>query len=219
MRMTLALLMFVTIGAAPADDDTNGPHWANDFEAIEIGEEPEDGLVLEGTFTVQSEGEKNKALHLPGAPLGTFGILLGPSERSDVSMTARIRSERKGRRYPAFGVGLCGNSGYRLQVTPGRDEIELLLGDDAVKRVAYEWKSGVWTRLRLEVRTAGEAKWIVRGRAWADGANEPDTWAIEHETETKPRKGGASLWGLPYSSQPVWFDDVIYAPVATQPTP
>lgn len=215
MRMAIVLLM-TTAAFTIADENADAPHWANDFEAIKIGEEPEDGLVLEGTFTVQADGDKNKALHLPGAPLGTFGILVGPRERADISVTARIRSERKGRRYPAFGVGLCGNSGYRLQLTPGRDEIELLLGDDVVKRVAYEWESGVWTRLRLEVRTTGDAKWNVRGRAWVDGADEPKAWAIEHGTETKPRKGGASLWGLPYSSQPIWFDDVVYGPTATQ---
>lgn len=215
MRLFLVLLLTIT-AVAVCDEPAADPLWASGFEKIEVGEAPEDGLVLEGEFAVAQESDKNKALRLPGAPLGTFGMLVGPSRRADVSVTARVLSERKGRRYPAFGVGLCGNSGYRLQVTAGRDELELLLNGETVERVPYEWKSGAWTRVRLEVVATGEADWIVRGRAWIDGDEEPKTWMIETETEKKPRNGGASVWGLPYSGEAIWFDDLVYDAVVSE---
>ncbi len=99
------------------------------FEQAETGTVPEDFLVLDGGFAVKQE-EGNKFLELPGAPLDSFGALFGPSEKSDVAVSARIRSTNKGRRYPTFGVGLNGQSGYKLQVSPGKKALEIYKGDD-----------------------------------------------------------------------------------------
>ena len=51
--------------------------YENDWSAETVGEEPADLFVLDGAFTVM-EMDGDKALALPGAPVGDFGFLFGP---------------------------------------------------------------------------------------------------------------------------------------------
>src|SRR5438874_2648956 len=127
--------------------------YRNDFEKAEIGKVPEDFLVLDGGFAVRQEGG-NKFLELPGAPLGedTFGLLFGPTEPENVSASARIFGTAKGRRFPAFAVGLNGVGGLKLQVSPAKKLVELYRGEEVVATAPYTWEPGSWTLLRLDVR-------------------------------------------------------------------
>ena len=119
-------------------------------------------------MTVKEENG-NKFLELPGAPLDTFGVLFGPTQGSGVAVSARIFGTGKGRRFPSFGVGLNGAGGYRLVVSPAKKALELFKGDESVASGAFEWESGTWTLLKLQVRKSGDA-WKVEGKAWhADG--------------------------------------------------
>jgi len=101
--------------------------YENDFEKSALDKVPDDFLVLDGQFAVKEEGG-NKFLELPGAPLDTFGVLFGPTEKEDTAVSARIFGTGKGRRYPTFAVGLNGQgtSAYRLQVSPAKKALELL---------------------------------------------------------------------------------------------
>src|SRR5437899_12123840 len=94
------------------------------FEKAEPDKVPEDFLVLDGGFAVKEEAG-NKFLELPGAPLDTFGALFGPTEKAGIAVSTRIKGTGKGRRYPTFGVGLNGQGGYRLQVSPAKKALEL----------------------------------------------------------------------------------------------
>lgn len=198
---------------SPASDDPpppageSAPLYATDFESDEIGKTPDNVLVLDGTFTVEQQGD-NKLLAMPGQPLGTHGVLLDPKTAEAVEITARIRAERSGRRYPTFGVGLNGLGGYHLHVSGARRNLEIVHQDKPVKDVAFPWESGKWTTLKLRIDKAGEGKWLVRGKAWQEGADEPVDWMIEYETTDAPPPGRASLWGLPFSDQPIWYDEV-----------
>lgn len=183
--------------------------WTCDFEDVEVGSEPEGVIVLQGEFSVARDGVNN-VLELPGAPLETMGILVGPSRREGVAITARVWGERKGRQAPSFGVGLCGARGYRLMISPMRDALELVREEGVVGRVEYEWKPGGWTHLRLSVEKTAESQWTVRGKAWPRGEPEPQSWAVESRVDEQPPSGGASLWGVPYSAKPIRYDDVVY---------
>src|SRR5947207_12856383 len=132
--------------AAPPKTD-----YRNDFEKADIGKVPEDVLVLDGGFAVQQEGG-NKFLELPGAPLDTFGLLFGPTETNNVSASARIFGTGKGRRFPAFALGLNGVGGLKLQVSPAKKLVELYRGEEVVATAPYTWEAGAWTMLRLDVR-------------------------------------------------------------------
>src|SRR5262249_15033251 len=128
---------------------------------------------------------KNKFLELPGAPLDSFGVLFGPTEKSDLEVNARIFGTNKGRRYPTFGVGLNGQEGYRLQVSPGKKMLELYKADEVIASVGFDWKSGQWTMLKLSVHQAGK-QWIVEGKAWTQGASEPKLPMVTSEQKFEP---------------------------------
>lgn len=178
------------------------------FDKAGIGRLPEGYLILDGMFEIK-QADGNKFIELPGAPLESYAVLFGPQEASDVAVTARIQSKKKGRRYPVFGVGLDGVGGYKLQVVPAKDALELFKGEERVASVEYSWKNDSWTHLRLEVRPAREGEWNVKGKAWTEGVDEPKGWAITFLEKTEPLAGRASIWGSPYSGQPIRFDDLV----------
>jgi hypothetical protein len=178
-----------------------------DFESVSIDSVPEELMILAGQFSVKEIGG-NKALELPGNPLEDFGALFGPAESDGVAVRARIRSESTKRLAPRFGVGLSGVAGYRLLVAPGQNGLQLLKDQQVVASQPFEWKSGTWTSLHLQVRKISEGKWIVEGRAWAHGTPEPKDWSISFEVSEAPPAGKASIWGAPYSGKPILFDDL-----------
>src|SRR5215472_6039238 len=63
--------------------------YQNNFEKEEVGKVPADFMILDGGFAVKEEGG-NKFLELPGAPLDSFAVQFGPTESSDLSVSARI---------------------------------------------------------------------------------------------------------------------------------
>src|SRR5881275_2110098 len=148
--------------------------YENDFEKAELNKVPDDFLVLDGQFAVKEEGG-NKFLELPGAPLDAYGVLFGPTEKEGTAVSARVFGTGKGRRYPTFAVGLNGQgtAAYRLQVSPAKKALELFKGDEVKASVPYEWQSGTWVRLRLQVRKLKEGKWKVEAKAWPEGGKEP----------------------------------------------
>ncbi|HEX3799027.1 MAG TPA: hypothetical protein VH413_10030 [Verrucomicrobiae bacterium] len=207
-RKIAAMMMAAAmcIASARAADDAK-PVYQNNFEQAEVGKVPDDFLVLDGAFAVQV-ADGNKFLELPGAPLDSYGTLFGPTQKAGVSVSARINGTKKGRRFPTFAVGLNGQGGYRLQVSPAKDALEIFKGDESVANVPYQWKSGEWTMLSLQVVKSGEV-WKVEGKAWAQGSTEPAQPLVTFEEKTEPTAGRASIWGSPFSTTPIQFDDLL----------
>jgi len=183
------------------------PLYENDFEKAALDKVPEDFLVLDGRFAVKVESG-NKFLELPGAPLDTFGLLFGPTEKEGTAVSARIFGTGKGRRYPTFAVGLNGQgtSAYRLQVSPAKKALELFKGDEVKATVPYEWQSGAWARLMLQVRKVKDGQWKVEGKVWTD--KEPSAWLVSFDESEQPVAGKASVWGCPYATTPIRFDEL-----------
>ena len=198
-------------GSACLADDAK-PLYENDFEKAEMGKVPEDMMVLDGGFEVKQENG-NKFLELPGAPLDTYNILFGPTVKSEVSVSARIRGTSHGRREPTFAVGLNGQGGYRLQVSASKNELEIFKGDESVAHVAFQWKSGTWTMLKLQVAKSGNI-WKIEGKAWAQGSEEPKKPMISYDETKEPNPGRASIWGSPFSNTPIQYDDFVVKSVA-----
>jgi hypothetical protein len=181
--------------------------YKNDFQQAEAGKIPEDLMVLEGAFAIKEENG-NKFLELPGTPLETFGVLFGPNESAGLAVTARIHGTATGRRAPAFGVGLNGVGGFKLQMAPGKRVIELYRGDQLLASAPAKWHTGSWTILRLAVSKSGPNEWKIEGKAWKEGDKEPAAALLSHIEKTEPTAGKASLWGAPYSGTPIRFDDI-----------
>ena len=204
--MAVVLIALFAQGMAARADDAK-PLFENNFEQAEAGKVPDGFLVLDGEYTVKEEGG-NKFLELPGAPLDSFGVLFGPTVKNDVAVSARIRGTKKGRRFPTFAVGLNGQGGYRLQVSPAKGALEIFKSDASVASVPFDWKSGEWTLLRLQVTKSGDV-WKFEGKAWTQGAAEPAQAMISYEEKEEPSAGRASIWGSPISTTPIQFDDLV----------
>ena len=177
-----------------------------DFEEYEKDSEPDDLFVIEGTFTVIEEDE-SKVLRLEPQPLSESGIIFGKSMKGAGEVSAEIKSTRKRRSTPRFGIGLHGISGYRLRVVPAKKKVELVKSEEVVKTAAFDWASGEWTNLRLVIEGADE-KWIVKGWVWAKGKEAPKEPTISLESDKKPGQGKASIWGTPYAGTPIFFDNI-----------
>lgn len=188
--------------------DQTKPLYEEHFEQAEPGKLPDTLMVLGGEFTVKADGT-NHVLELPGAPLDSYGVLFGPVEKDGVAVGARIFGTAKGRRAPTFGVGLGGVGGWKLQVAPGKQVLELLKDQEVKAKVTFAWKSGEWTQLRLQVRKLADGGWKIEGKAWAQGGAAPKEWMISADEKEEPIGGKASVIGSPFSGTPIWFDDLV----------
>lgn len=184
--------------------------YENNFEKAEAGKLPDELMVLGGDFLVKADST-NKFLELPGAPLDSYGVLFGPAEKEDVTVGARVFGTAKGRRAPTFGVGLGGVGGWKLQISPGKQALELLKDQEVKAKLAFEWKSGEWTHLRLQVRKLADGGWKIEGKAWPQSAAAPKDWMISADDKEEPIAGKASVVGSPFSGTPIWFDDLVLA--------
>jgi hypothetical protein len=207
MKKASALAFTLIYSALVVHGADSAPLYQNDFEKAEIGKVPDEFLVLDGGFAVKEDGG-NKFLELPGAPLDSFGVLFGPTEKENVAVSARIFGTAKGRRMPVFAVALGGVGGYKLQISPAKKALELYKGDNLKKSVDYDWKSGQWTTLNLQIVKAKEGEWTVQGKAWKEGAPAPANWTMELTESEQPPSGRPAVLGSPYATTPIRFDDL-----------
>jgi hypothetical protein len=209
-RIHLSAFFALTLPVlAPAAE----PVYANDFESAEVGKAPKDFLVISGAFTVRQDGA-NKVLELPGEPLDTFGALFGPSQTESLSVTARFFGTKTGRKLPAFGLSVNGAGGHRVQVSAAKKALEIFRGDDARVSVPFEWTSGTWTCLRIQVRKTPAGSWMIEGKAWPAETAEPPKWSISLEEKDAPSAGRPGIWGSPFSGTPIRFDDLMIVPAS-----
>ncbi len=201
------LLLAVLCGGALGRASGQSLVYSNDFERAQPGSVPEDFLVLDGNFAVRAD-ETNRFLELPGAPLDSFAVQFGPAESENVAVAARVFGTARGRRAPVFGVGLCGIGGFKLQIAPAKNAIELLKDQELRASAPFEWKSQTWTWLRLQVRKVAGDTWRVEGKAWPAGSAEPKTWMVSFEEREAPPPGRASVLGSPFSGTPIRYDDL-----------
>lgn len=182
-----------------------------DFEKLPAGELPAEFLVLNGIFSV-TEDAGAKFAELPGSPLEDFGFLFGPSEASGIEASARIFGTKQGRKFPTFALGVNGGGGYKVRVAPAKKAIELVKGEEIVKSSPLDWKSGEWTSLKLRVRKTPEG-FKIEGKAW-QGSAEPTDWSLSLDEKDAMPPGKSGVWGMPYSGNPIRFDDLKVAPIA-----
>ncbi len=182
--------------------------YQNDFEKEDVDQAPASFLVLDGDFAVK-QVETNKVLELPGAPLDSFGALFGPTTNGNLTVSARVFGTGKGRRFPTFAIGLAGGTGFKLRVAPAKDALEIYLGDAVLATAPFKWKSSAWTDLLLHVAASSDGTWRIEGKAWTEGSPRPADWTVSTEQKFAPPAGRASLWGSPFSGQPIRYDDLV----------
>ncbi|MDA7915996.1 hypothetical protein N9B94_02030 [Verrucomicrobia bacterium] len=181
--------------------------YENDLSKEKVGEEPKDGFILQGDFTIQ-ERDGNKVVSLPGAPLDSHGMLFGPNITEDYTSSAIIYGEKKGRRYPSFGLGINGVGGYRIIISPGKRAIELYRGDEAVAKQGYKWTDKSWTRTKVRITKSAGEEWTITAKAWPKDSSEPKEWQLSYIEKDAPFPGQSSIWGSPFSGKEILFDDL-----------
>ncbi len=208
----VAAFLFVSLITTRAADGK--VLFQNDFEKATVGALPDGFLAIDGDFKV-IETNGNKALELPGIPAENFyGVLFGSATNSGISLSARVYGTGGKRRAPSFAIGLNGASGYCLRASPAKNTIEIYKGDEMRTNAPLAWKSDTWTMMRLQVRATANQTWMVEGKVWEQGVPEPKDWTIAIEEKTEPTAGRPSLWGTPYSSTPIWYDDLKVTEIA-----
>lgn len=180
--------------------------YQNDFEKAAVDSVPEDFLISEGSFTVKQDGG-NKFLELPGAPLDSFGFYFGPTEKDNLTVSARFLGTSKGRLRPTYAISLGAGGQFKLRMAPAKKSVELYKGDEVAASVPFDWPSGKWMMMHLQVRKDGAA-WRVEGKAWPHGEAEPKDWTIMLDQKEEPLPGRPAIWASPYSGTAIQFDDI-----------
>jgi len=204
----LGLALFLSASAVRAEDQVV---YSNDFEKAEIDKEAStlDFLVLgDGEFKVKSI-DNNKVLELTPTPLETYGLLFGPTEAEDVSVQGRFFGTSSGRRFPVFAVGLNGVGGYQLRVNPAKKALELIKGEDVKKSIPYTWTTNTWIVASLSLKKVKDGAWLLSGKVWEHGKEEPKEASLTFDETEKPTAGRSGAWGIPYSALPIRIDDLV----------
>lgn len=212
MNTHISFFALLSLTVASLAADTPKPLFSENFDAAAPGKLPTGFTSFAGDFKIVEEGGK-KFIELPGAPLDTFGVLFGPSEKPPLTATAKFFATSVKRKSPAFGLSLGGVGGYRLQVSAAKGALEIFKADEGRASVPFTWKSGEWLSLRIQVREVG-GKWTVEGKAWPADAAEPADWTIKYEADAAPPQGKAGVWGNPFSGTAIRFDDLVVAPAS-----
>jgi hypothetical protein len=206
--------------AAPSDfPSTKNPaeeqaeeKWEVEFEenfsSLEVGSEPENLFILDGAYAVSQE-ENDKRLTLPGSPVGDFGLLFGPRVREkSLGLTFSFFATKKGRRLPALAAGLGGVRSYRFRLNAATRQILLFRQDVEIGKVAYQWESGAWSRVRFQALPGDGEKTRIRLKLWKRGEEEPKEWLFDEIDPSAFAGGKCALWGYPYAGTPIHFDDL-----------
>jgi hypothetical protein len=191
----------------PACADAPTPTYSQDFEKLPEGDPPGEIVILGGMFAIKTV-DGNKLLELPGDPVDGYGILFGPEGQAPMAVSARIFATATGKRTPEFGVGLGDTNGYKLWLMPAAKQLQILKGEDVKATAPFDWKSGAWATLNLAVTKSADGKYLVEGKAWTQGADEPKEPQVKFADDQEPPKGRASAWGSPFASTPIRFDDL-----------
>lgn len=210
----LLTLIFGYASTVVADDSvekTSARIYHEDFSKHPLSDLSDSFLVLDGTFKVV-EQESNRLVRLPGAPLDQFAFMFGPYLESNISVRCFFKAERKGRRYPSFGVGLHGLSGYQLRLSPAKRKIEILVEEELVFSVPFKWDfKKEWTIVELElIQDPQKSKWHLHGFIWQDEKQKerPKKPIISYTLDEEPFGGESLVFGIPYAGEPIYFDNL-----------
>jgi len=203
MKRTILLFALLSV-AAEAGESTLLKFNAEDWSE---GAPPKEVFVVDGTIEVTTR-EGNKVLTVQPDPITDASAQLGVSAAGEAVILARVLGTKRGRSSPKFGVAVHGMSGHRLLLNAPKRQLELVKNDEVLASAPFTWTSDAWVWLKLEAKRGEGEAWQITGKAWAADANEPAEAQLKHADQGLKGQGKASVWGTPYSEQPIHFDDI-----------
>ncbi|MBI1831008.1 MAG: PQQ-binding-like beta-propeller repeat protein, partial [Planctomycetes bacterium] len=205
--------------------------YANNFDKMPDGVAPSGWINTQGKYLVKTvNGNKVLAkVNDKFSPLISRGhayITLPNSKdytiECDISGTEVVAMNAKGQaivQKPEMGVGA---NRYTLSIAGNVQKLRLMSWD-ALPRidstVPFEWKAGVWYRLKLTTEIVN-GKGTIRGKAWPRDQAEPAKWTVE-VTDSRPIvDGSATLYSYVtgnFNDKPgteIYFDNLRITPNA-----
>ena len=180
-----------------------------DFSSSGTGEEPESLFILDGHYSVQEESKGQKYLQLPGTPMGDFGLLFGPRIKDrGLALRFSFFATQKGRRMPSIAAGIGGVRSLRLRLNPAARSLVISHDETILKQVPFVWKDGIWWDVCFQATPTSKNLTRVKCKLWPKKEQEPKVWLLEEEFKQEYEGGKCALWGVPYASTPILFDDL-----------
>ena len=184
--------------------------FSEDFSKVKAGSEPESLFILDGAYSVQTDTKNNKILTLPGSPMGDFGLLFGPRIRDKgLELQFSFFTTKKGRRMPSVAAGIGGVRGLRLRLNPAARNLVLSMNDSILKELPFKWVGDQWWSVRFQMLPANlNQSTIAQFKLWPKLEKEPIPWLFTQTFDIQYMGGKCALWGFPYASTPIQFDDL-----------
>ena len=179
------------------------------FASCGIGQEPDSLFILDGHYSVQEESKGQKYLQLPGTPMGDFGLLFGPRIKDrGLALRFSFFGTQKGRRMPSIAAGIGGVRALRLRLNPAARSLVISHDETILKQVPFVWKDGIWWDVFFQATPSTKGLTLIKCKLWPKQEQEPKAWFLEEEFKHEYEGGKCALWGIPYASTPILFDDL-----------
>jgi outer membrane protein assembly factor BamB len=171
--------------------------YAPDFKKLPDGIAPSGWVNTQGKYVIKTvNGSKVLAkVNTKATPLTARGnaYITLPTAK-DYTIECDVQGTKVGDDMPE--VGLVANR-YTL-ILNGNVQKLRLMSWDAIPRidktVQFDFKPGVWYRLKLTTEIA-DSKGVIRGKAWPRDGKEPAAWTVEVTDSNAIGEGSAALYG------------------------
>ncbi len=143
--------------------------------------------------------------------MGDFGLLFGNREREKaLELRFSFYASKKGRRMPSVAASIGGVRGYKMRLNPAARNIVLSMDETVFKTMPFSWHGDKWWNIRFQALPGNLSQTSrLQFKLWPKEQNEPNEWYLSEDFEIEYRGGKCALWGFPYSSTPILFDDII----------
>ena len=178
-----------------------------DFSNTPLGTEPESLFILDGAYSVQTAGNNEKVLALPGTPTGDYGLLFGPKIKGKaVELCFSFYASSRGRRMPSIAASVGGVRGLRLRLNPAARNLTFSLDETVLKEIPLDWKGKQWWRVRFRVIPGTGTH--VMCKLWPSSEVETVDWVLDEVFQVEYKGGKCALWGFPYAGTAILFDEI-----------
>lgn len=196
--------------------------WKFDFDKIDLttasktgvqeGEPPITWVGARYRHKVRDVDGERVMVKVTYIPKGTRSQMwMGHTDTHDYTVQADLMAQ-KASKLPDMGVIA---QRYTIDLMGENQEIEVRSWPPQIRtrfseRVPFEWKAGVWYRVKFQASTDnGQA--VLRGKVWPRDEQEPQKWTIEAVDEVPNLRGSPGLFGNSTNAE-IYIDNVqVYA--------
>ena len=109
---------------------------------------------------------------------------------------------------PSVAAGIGGVRGLRLRLNPAARILSYLM-TNKLKEITLLWVGDQWWSVRFQMTPAdSNQSTIAQFKLWPKLEKEPIPWLFTQTFDIQYMGGKCALWGFPYASTPIQFDDL-----------